>query len=646
MSSTHKKSPPVPKSLSKIVEEAIDRRDFLHVTFASACGALLAPSSAAELKRLGDRSASRFTSELFQFTGVPTSQRDAVVVPEGYVAEVLYRWGDPINGVAPRFQMDASDSAADQELQAGMGHDGMEYFAIPGVDPNLQGILCVNHEYTDQVLLFSDGLQPMPPSAMLEEKVRKSQAAHGISIVEIARQADQTWKVIDSPRARRLTANTPLRISGPASELIGTHVLGTLNNCAAGRTPWGTYLKCEENFQGVFGTDQTDFSPDENQVRYGLQASGYTYNIDGVKVSSFRWWQQDRRFDLADPDNDSLRFGYVVEVDPLNPKSVPVKRTALGRFRHENAELTLAADRRVVVYMGDDQADEYIYKYVSRQAYDTETKSAVGVESTSSLLDDGTLYVARFDEGGRGEWLELSPNRVELADLTSAEIAVFSRQAATLVGATPMDRPEWVAVHPVSGEVFVSLTNNKGRSVSNAANPRSKNIYGHIVRWQEDDQDAASLTFRWKVFVLAGNAAQSEPAHRGTINGDSFACPDGLKFDSSGILWIQTDVSSSVLGQPGFEELGNNMMLAADPSTGEIRRFLTGPLGCEITGNAMTPDRTVMFVNIQHPGEPADEVSDAFDPNMYSQWPDGSSGGRPRSATIVVRRLDGRPIGS
>lgn len=630
------------KPLSQIIDEALDRRSFLHVTLATACGSVMLPSIA---RAIPEQQSAPGQSDLFHFKGVAASQRDAVVVPEGYVAEVLYRWGDPINGSSPAFKPDASNSAADQELQAGMGHDGMELFAIPDQDPNQRGILCINHEYTDQILLFADGIEPMPPAKMPLEKVRKSQASHGISIVEVARQQNGSWKVVESARARRLTANTPMRISGPATSAVGEKVQGTLNNCAAGRTPWGTYLTCEENFQGMFGTDDSNYSADPNQARYGLQASGYTYSIEGKDVSVYRWWQHDRRFDLSDSDNDSNRFGYVVEIDPLNPNSTPVKRTALGRFRHENAELTLAKDGRVVVYMGDDQIDEFIYKYVSRRAYNPSDPSQFGVEASGGLLDAGTLYVARFNAVGRGEWLELTSGRPGLEKFSPADISVFSRLAATAVGATPMDRPEWIAVDPKSGEVYASLTNNKSRTKADAANPRTKNVYGHIVRWLEDNQDAASKTFSWKVFVMAGNPALDDVDKQGTSHGDAFACPDGLKFDSSGILWIQTDVSSSVMHKSGFAELGNNMMLAADPTTGEVRRFLTGPLGCEITGNTMTPDRKTMFINIQHPGEPDDEVSDSTDPNKFSQWPDGPAGGRPRSATIVIRRTDGRPIG-
>lgn len=636
----------------KMIDQGLARRSFLRVTVAGSCTALM--SGLQSVAAIDRRVAADVQQKpLFSFANVPPSQHDGVVVPEGYTAEVLYRWGDPINGLSPQFMGNAGNTAAEQALQAGMGHDGMEFFPIPGVDPNRRGLLAINHEYTDQVLLFSDGLAPLPPATMPDEKVRKSQASHGVSIVEIASNPDGSWSVVDSPRARRITASTPMRISGPAAAKIGTDVFGTVNNCAAGKTPWGTFLTCEENFQGVFGTDDAQWKPTADEKRYGLGKEGFYYTIDGVKVGAYRWWQQDRRFCLATPGNDSTRFGYVVEIDPLNPDSLPVKRTALGRFRHENAEVVVAPDGRVVVYMGDDEMNEFVYKFVSAKAWDRQLDRQTLL--SQSPFDDGTLYVARFNSDGSGTWLALVPGEnniplkksaTDLDGFDQAEICVRTRQAATIAGATPMDRPEWVAAHPTTGEVFVSLTNNRKRSEEDAANPRRTNLFGHIVRWKENGDDPTSTEFRWEVFVLAGNPAHSEPTMHGNVSGDAFGCPDGLKFDSAGILWIQTDMSSSVMGTPGYEELGNNMMLAADPSSGEVRRFLTGPRGCEITGNTMTPDRRTMFVNIQHPGEPSDDVSDPLEPNRYSQWPDGPSGGRPRSATIVIRRRDGGIIGT
>lgn len=662
---------PSPDSMSRLIEQelerpSVSRRSFVRMLTGSACASAwvmqsASDTSADEAKSIGDTIGS---ANLFDFDGIPTSSADSVVVPDGYVAEVLYRWGDPIDGVSPQFNPDASNSAADQERQAGMGHDGMEFFPLPGVDPNREGLLAINHEYTDQVLLFADGLGADPLQTMSAEKVRKSIASHGVSIVQVRRREDGGWAVVPSPLARRITADTPTRMTGPATTRIGESVRGTVNNCAAGRTPWGTYLTCEENFQGVFGTNDLTFKPTEAQRAYGLDATGYYYRIDGKNVPAYRWWDQLPRFDLASSDSDAERFGYVVEIDPHRPESKPVKRTALGRFRHENAELTVAASGRLVVYMGDDEINQFVYKYVSRDAWDPSKFVPNSDPLQSTLLDEGTLYVARFDADGTGKWLELAPgkngiphrntsndnpSRNSPADdlgFDAADICIRTRMAAKIAGATPMDRAEWIAVHPTTREVFVSLTNNRSRAETNAANPRTKNIYGHIVRFRENNNDPTETGFQWNVFVLAGNPSNENPVNQGNAQGDFLACPDGLKFDSSGILWIQTDMSSSVMNSPGYEELGNNMMLAANPETSEIRRFLTGPRGCEITGMSMTPDLKTMFVNIQHPGEPSDEVSDPNSPLKYSSWPDGQQGGRPRSATIAIRRKDGEVIGS
>lgn len=641
------------RPFSELIEREISRRSFVH-WFGGGIGLGLANSATGKNVWADESKADKASPSLFSFNGIPTSSSDTVVVPEGYEVQVLYRWGDPINGKSPVFKPDASNSADDQERQAGMGHDGMEFFAIPGSDPNQRGMLAINHEYTDQILLFSDGMQPLPPNKMPMEKVRKSMASHGVSIVEIQKDSEGNWKVVDSPRARRITADTPAQIAGPATKKIGTEARGTVNNCAAGRTPWGTYLTCEENFQQIFGTNDPRYVQTQMHKLYTLQPYGFYYILGTRNVPAFRWWEQFSRFDLAKPDNDSERFGYVVEIDPMKPDSKPIKRTALGRIKHENAELTIAPDGRVVVYMGDDEVNQFVYKYVSKGKYDPSTQAKTGVNEMSGLLDDGTLYVAKFDDGGKGQWLELAPGKNGIPTkqqdpkygFDEAEICVYTRFAAAIAGATPMDRPEWLAVHPESKEVYVSLTNNKSRTQANPANPRVVNIFGHIVRWREENNDATSTSFKWDVFAIAGNPSHPDPENRGNAKGDYFGCPDGLKFDKSGILWIQTDMSSSVMGSRGYEELGNNMMLAANPSTGETRRFLTGPKGCEITGMTMTPDRKTMFINIQHPGEPSDDLSDPMEPNKFSNWPDGPTGGRPRSATLAIRRKDGGVIGS
>jgi hypothetical protein len=383
--------------------------------------------------------------------------------------------------------------------------------------------------------------------------------------------------------------------------------------------------------------------------------------VAGEEVSVYRWWQHDERFDLAKHPNEPNRFGFVVEIDPIDEDFVPRKHTALGRLKHENAAVTLALDRRVVVYMGDDEKNEYIYKFVSSNYYDANERQA-----NRRLLEAGTLYVARFYSDGTGEWLELTHGSNGLTRENGfenqADISVRTRQAGDRVGATMMDRPEWIAIHPQTGEVFVTLTNNsqrgklpvssnnsdgsteasKAQPPVDAANPRSDNVYGHIVRWMEADGKAAATKFTWEHFLIAGDPDQDGQV---SIHGDCFGSPDGLWFDPRGILWIQTDASTKILGQASYKNLGNNMMLAADPVTRTVRRFLTGPVGCEITGVTMTPDCKTMFVNVQHPGEPESDVSDPSNPTALSTWPDGLKTGRPRSATVAISRKDGREIG-
>jgi secreted PhoX family phosphatase len=580
---------------------------------------------------------------LLGFKGVPVSQADAVSVPPGYRVQVIYAWGDA-TGVAgsppPAFKWDATNTAAEQALQGGMHNDAVEYFPLPqGSRNSSRALLAINHEYTDDGMLHADGMKTWNAA-----KVAKSQAAHGVSVIEIAREGN-AWSVVRPSRyARRITPATPVAVSGPAAghalmrtkaDPEGRRVLGTLNNCAAGITPWGTYLACEENFHGYFGNGGYTAA----QSRYGLSADGFGY----------RWHEHDKRFDALEEPNESNRFGWVVEIDPYDPASTPVKRTALGRIKHEGAMTTLAKDGRVVVYMGDDERFEYIYKFVSRDRYVPGDRAAA-----RTLLDSGTLYVARFDADGRGAWLPLvagqGPLTVANGFPTQAEVCIQTRRAADLAGATKMDRPEWIAVHPRTGEVYCTLTNNSLRAAArqagtDAANPRPANTFGHIIRWREAGGDATAAAFEWDIFALAGDPQSSDPAKRGNVKGDPFGSPDGLWFDPRGVLWIQTDVSTSALNKGDYERLGNNMMLAADPRSGEVRRFLVGPAGCEITGCTMTPDMRAMFISIQHPGEPASERSDPDKPRAVSNWPDFRADGRPRSATIVIAREDGGVIG-
>ena len=628
------------------------------------------------------------TERILGITGVPTSSGDDVVVPAGYVATAFAAWGEPIDALAPAFRADATGSALEQEQQVGDNHDGMAFFGFNAAGNGLgdrsdEGLLVMNHEYINPEYFYAPDSDPddwMSPFSY--EKARRAQAGHGVSVLHVKRAADGSWEhVKSSPYNRRIHGNTPMTLQGTAAghpllrteaDPSGTEVLGTLNNCGNGRTPWGTYLTCEENWNGYFGWNG-ERTQTTQEARYGVTGSGFGY----------RWHTVDPRFDVAAHPNEPHRFGWIVEIDPFAPGSKPVKRTALGRVKHENAELVVAPNGKVVVYTGDDERNEYLYKFVSSGSFDAANPTSA---ANRRLLEDGTLYVARLDPGatagdrmGTGVWIPLvwGSNGLtpENGFASQAEVLIKTRQAADRVGATMMDRPEWVAANPTkAGEVYVTLTNNsrRGGTSSNKpdgttpggsarppvdeANPRANNVWGHILRWNEAGGDASALTFDWDIFVLAGQPSVTDaraPSANITLD-NLFNSPDGLAFDGFGRMWIQTDGSFSNSGD--FAGMGNNQMLIADPQTKEIRRFLVGPAGCEVTGITWTPDRKTMFVNIQHPGEvgshpnkPATYAGDnwiARNPTAFSRWPDGSASQRPRSATVVVRRADGGVVGT
>ena len=578
-------------------------------------------------------------ASLLGFKSVAISLADTIVVPEGYSVQVIAPWGDPVglSGEDHAFKHDASNTAAQQETQIGMHHDGMHYFAQEG---SKSGLLVINHEYTDEGLLFTDGM-----ATWTAEKVRKAQAAHGVSVLEVEDKGGKWAVVKPSPWARRITANTPCEISGPvaghalvktAADTAGRRVLGTLNNCASGITPWGTYLTAEENFINYFsGGDALN----AHEKRWGLKKGG---------GGGYRWHEHDARFDAVKNPNEPNRFGWIVEIDPANPSSTPKKRSAMGRASHEGATVAMTKDGRAVVYMGEDARFEYIYKFVSR-----DTVKPGGATANSSLLDHGTLMVAKFNADGKGQWIALTHGQGPLTAANGfadqGEVLIKARQASDLLGATKMDRPEWIDVDK-QGWVYCTLTNNSNRGmdkqpVVDAANARANNTMGNIIRWKEDG-DFHGTTFAWNQFVLAGDPSLERAEVKGNIKGDMFSCPDGLWTDARGVLWIQTDMSTSNMGKGDLKNMGNNMMLAADPRSGEIRRFLTGPAGCEITGATSTPDGKTMFINVQHPGESPTERSDPKAPGAISNWPDKKPGGRPRSATVVIRKNDGGMIGT
>ncbi len=577
------------------------------------------------------------------FKPIPIDASDKFVVPEGYRAQPLAPWGEAVGiaGNMPAFKMDGSNSSAEQAAQMGMHHDGLHFYTLDG---SRRGLLVMNHEYVDDGLLHTGGMKDWSA-----EKVRKSQAAHGISVIEV-QDTGKDWNMTrPSKYARRITANTPFAIQGPcrghalmrtAADPRAETILGTINNCASGKTPWGTYLSGEENFRFYFGN--TD-AKDAHQQRWGM-----------VKESFFGWEKHDARFDLGKNPNEANRFGWVVEVDPMDPTSTPIKRTALGRAAHEGAWVAVTKSGKAVVYSGEDARNEYIYKFVSRDAVKPAGNGLTQAQANRELLDYGTLYVAKFNADGKGVWLPLIHGQ---GGLTAAngfadqgEVCIKARQASDLLGGTKMDRPEWLAIDEKSGWVYCTLTNNSSRGApgmpaADAANSRAGNQHGSIIRWKENG-DFDQAVFEWNHLLLAGDPAAVRAEAKGNLKGDLFGCPDGIAFDPAGRLWIQTDMHASQMYKGEFTNLGNNQMLAFDEASGKAKRFLTAPTNSEVTGAAWTPDGRTMFINVQHPGETAGDRSDPAEPGKFSNWPDYAPGGRPRSATVAIRKMDGGVIGT
>jgi secreted PhoX family phosphatase len=601
---------------------------------------------------------------LLGFAAVPVSEADTVVVPPGYRVQVLIPFGQMLDGSASPDILNMT--GAQQGKAIGAHHDGMHFFPIDG--SSTDGLLVLNHEYVEPRLMHAGYKgQSLGVNGVVltdnkrdPDEVLRELNAHGVSIVRIARDSDGVWKVRPDPRNRRVTGLTRIEIAGPVrgSALVrtryspdGTATRGTLNNCAHGVTPWNTYLTAEENWAGYFrNTDTHDQKPDlpREHERYGVSTGHGRYRWDLAAGGADEYVRFDASKKGADATqdyrNEPNTFGWMVEIDPFDPNSTPVKRTHLGRFAHEGVIFAPAMPGRpVVCYSGDDARFEYIYKFVSARPYDPAT-------ANGSLLDEGTLYVARFNNDGTGEWLALTHGQNGLTEAAGfanqAEILVNTRAAADAVGATKMDRPEWGAIDPASGEVYFTLTNNTRRTEAqvDGPNPRARNEFGQIVRWRERGGHAGTR-FDWDLFIVAGAQASSRTAEGRALTDDSiFACPDGLWFDPDSRLWIQTDIGEAEQNRGNLKPFGNNQMLAADPRNGEIRRFLTGPIGQEITGVITTPDQRTMFVNVQHPGATT-SAEDFAAGKLASHWPDG---GRsvPRSATLVITREDGGKIGA
>ncbi|MDA0786024.1 MAG: PhoX family phosphatase [Proteobacteria bacterium] len=586
----------------------------------------------------------------FAFDEIAHGVDDTHHVAPGYSADVLIRWGDPVLAGAAPFDPE-NQSAAAQDGQFGYNNDYVGYASLPfGADNPDRALLCVNHEYTNEEVMFpgigrqdKDGF-PQMTRGLVDIEI----AAHGGSVVQVEKVAGKWRLASDRSLNRRITADTPMRLSGPAAghdrlktnaDQTGTRVRGTINNCAGGMTPWGTYLMAEENFNGYFWGELSDDHPEaRNYKRYGLPGNWYA------------WGKYYDRFDVTKEPNEGNRFGWVVEVDPYNPTSIPVKRTAMGRFKHEGAETIINKDGRLVVYQGDDQRFDYLYKFVTSGRYDPNNRAA-----NRDLLDSGTLFVARFDADGGLAWLPLVFGAGPLTPAngfhSQADVLIETRRAADLLEATPMDRPEDVNPNPVTGKVYVMLTNNSKRKAgdADASNPRGPNTFGHIVELSPPDGDHGALTYKWDILVLAGDP--SDPASKWgpeTSSNGWFGSPDNCAIDGQGRLWVSTDQGSN-WPKTGTAD-GIWAMETEGPARGSGRMFFRVPVGAEMCGPQFTPDDRTLFVAVQHVAVDGAKAWPPFGKNSTfenpaTRWPDFDPKLPPRPSVVAITKDDGGTIG-
>ncbi len=611
------------------------------------------------------------------FESIVLDEGDALVVAPGHVAVPFLRWGDPIIAGAPEWDI-ANQSAASQEQQFGYNCDWIGFMPLPvGSGASDHGLLVVNHEYTNPELMFAgyitanpafgqppvatpeatpaEGATPVAAGATpvatgdpveipefltnpTQEIVDTELAAHGMSVVEILRNEAGQWEVVlDSEYNRRITAMTPMEVTGPAAGIdllktsedeTGTMVLGTLNNCAGGYTPWGTVLTGEENFQQYFANLAQ--LPEDDPIRLAHERYGLT-----EEASERRWEEFYPRFDVTQEPNEPFRFGWIVEFDPYDPNSTPKKRTALGRNKNEGATSAVAPGGQVAFYNGDDERFDYAYKFVTAGAFNPDDRAA-----NVDLMDEGTLYVGLFNDDGTGEWLPITfgegPLTEENGFASQGDVLAMTRQAADLLGATKMDRPEDFETNPVTGKVYLVCTNNSNRVLDEVdnANPRPNNFAGHIIEITETGNDHAGTTFAWEIFILAGDTAESGTWYGGGDDVSPFAAPDNIAFDTVGNIWISTD------GLPNNLPGNDGLFVAATEGEerGMSRQFFSTVLGAECSGPEFNPDNSALFVSIQHPGE-GGTVEEPV-----SLWPDGAVAPRP-SVVLITNEDPTAPVG-
>ncbi|MEJ7633269.1 PhoX family phosphatase [Aeromicrobium sp.] len=607
-------------------------------------------AAAAVTSRRKDKPSGPAFSRGLEFTSVPPNVADDVIVPAGYDKGVVIAWGDPLFRGVPKFDVQAQTAEA-QRGQFGFNND---FLGLLPYGRNTK-LLVINHEYTTETMMFP-AYDPANPT---REQVEIAWAAHGLSVVAVGESdRDGSLRPIVGDRMnRRLHTQTEFELTGPvaghplvrtSADPRGRKVLGTLNNCAGGLTPWGTWLTAEENFNQYFANAATVTDP-------VVAARLKRYGVAGTATER-KWERFDRRFDIAQEPNEPNRFGWVVEVDPYDPQSTPKKRTALGRFKHEAAQPRITSDGHVAVYMGDDERFDYFYKFVSDKKF-ARGQSAAARRHNAGLLDSGTLYVAKFtgDSGpmdgsgalpedglfdGRGEWIRLVSGTTSYVEgMTAEEVLLFTRQAGDKVGATKMDRPEDVEPSPGSGKVYIALTNNSNRGATGAAgpdeaNPRNSNKHGHVIELTEARNDSGATSFGWSILLLCGDPQDPSTYFAGFDKSQvsPISCPDNLAFDDYGNLWISTDGNA----------LGSNDGLFGLPlegsRRGQVKQFLTVPKGAETCGPHI--DRERVMVCVQHPGE----ITGATVETPKSRWPDGP-GSVPRPAVVAVwpkRRRRGR----
>ncbi|MDP8920398.1 MAG: PhoX family phosphatase [Pseudomonadota bacterium] len=628
-------------TMGEIIATRFDRRDFLRGSLAVAAISATVGTRALAANEQPAKKASNTIS--FDFKEIEAGVDQTHHVAEGYDAKVLLRWGDPIFTDAPEFDP-MNQTAEKQARQFGYNTDFIGFIPLNGSADH--GLLVANHEYTNEELMFPGvGIQDSKDanfSKMTKELVDIEIAAHGGAVVEI-RRVDGQWQVVkDSKYNRRITAATPMDITGPAAghdrmktsaDATGRKVNGMINNCAGGVTPWGTWLSCEENFNGYFwGKLGDDHAEAKNYKRYGIGTPAYA------------WGKYYDRFDLTKEPNEANRFGWVVEIDPFDPNFVPKKRTALGRTKHEGAAGITNSDGRYVVYLGDDERFDYVYKFVTAGKVDTQNRAA-----NLGLLDEGTLYVAKYNPDGTGTWLPMVHGQGPLTDAngfkSQADVLIETRRAADLLGATKMDRPEDIEANPQTNRVYVMLTNNTRRKEDqvDAANPRANNAFGHIVEMMPEGGNHAATAFTWEVLVKCGDpsvAAVGATFSSETTKNGWFGMPDNCAIDSQGRLWISTDGNNA-------KATGRADGLWALETEGEKRgtskHFFRVPVGGELCGPFFTPNDESLFLAVQHPGEAEEGATSTFE-NPITRWPDFKDGIPTRPSVLVITKQGGGKI--